>query len=656
MGRRRSDALSIYYELKAGIRMGRNIKKMNELVEDEDPFAFYAVGKIYEEGIKGIEPNAKKSKKYLDKAYPRLIIMANRGNEDAEAILRELDGKDESTSTPIPEKEKSPVKQGVAPVVVKEPVKPIAVKPVVLNPMEVFQPAIEELYSGKKLDHALKIIRKEVKKGNGYAYYLAGAILRYGIKDLPSNVLGSDEYFKRAFDILKDKQEKTAFRFIAALYRDGFGGVEIDNKKSILNFIHASNYGDAKSSVYLSKYYNQSHHFDIAKVAKYNNAANSQGASILQIEVGFGKAECESGRRDISINPFPTEQMDTLKNEVKQIDGSSSEAKDKLPDGSASDDEVTEVESIDEIDGLEVSSGAPVETFENDLTAVGVVHTDSIRLDIRDLDDDEVEEAESVIEETAILPSDTLIPEEEYIKPKFSEVVLIEELSEFIPDEVLSEEVEEELVKKVYALEVTREQVYEELKDNDEELAEVDAEVKAEKYLVKAIQSLHSEDSTIRESSIILAKKSARYGSIRALVFLGYAYEKGIVVTKKTDVASCYYELAIEKDSATANYRLGMMNINRDKAKALSHLRKAARLGNTSAMIEIGNLYYEGEMGLRNPQIAESFYRLAAEREDAYAFYNLSKIETLYGNQEKADEYLTKAHSLGYKDSSTVTI
>lgn len=655
MGRRRSDALSIYYELKAGVRMGRNIKKMNELVEDEDPFAYYAVGKIYEEGIKGIEPNAKKSKKYLDKAYPRLIIMANRGNEDAEAILRELDGTDEPASAPSQVAAKAPVKPVApkeAPVVpaVKETTQPIIAKPVVIDPMDIFQPAIEELYNGKKLDKALKLIRKEVKKNNGYASYLAGAILRYGIKGLDANVEGSDEYFKKAFDILKDKQEKTAFRFIAALYRDGFGGVEIDIKKSLLNFAHASNYGDAKSSIYLSKYYNQSHHFDAAKVSKYINAANSQGASLLQIEVGFGKAECVSKRRDITINPFPTEQMSTLKNEVKQIDDSTQDAKSSVVSNENQIEESAGIETLEEIEGLETRGDIEIETIENDIDAVGVVHADAIKLDFKDISDEET------VEEDVILPSDTLISEDEYIKPTFSEVVLMEELSEFIPEEVLNEDLEKEKDKRVYAFEVTRNQVYEELKDNDEELAEEDAEIKAEKYLVKAIQSLRSKNKEVHDASIILAKKSARYSSVRALVFLGYAYEKGIVVTKNLDVASCYYEMAIEKNSSTANYRLGMMNIGIDKAKALSHLRKAAKLGNTNAMVEIGNLYYEGEVGSRNPQIAERFYKLAADRADAYAFYNLYKIEMHYGNQEKADEYLVKAYSLGYKDSSTVSI
>lgn len=91
MNKNETEALDIYQEIMAKKHLGKNIKKLNDLADDEDPFAFYVIGKIYLIGLNDIPVNKRKAKKYFNKAYPKLVALADRGNEKAEAIVNSYD-------------------------------------------------------------------------------------------------------------------------------------------------------------------------------------------------------------------------------------------------------------------------------------------------------------------------------------------------------------------------------------------------------------------------------------------------------------------------------------------------------------------------------------------------------------------------------------
>ena len=68
-------------------------------------------------------------------------------------------------------------------------------------------------------------------------------------------------------------------------------------------------------------------------------------------------------------------------------------------------------------------------------------------------------------------------------------------------------------------------------------------------YLLNGIHMLKDTNEERKVDAIKVIKDSAKYGSVRALVLLGYLYEKGITVTQNNSVANEYYNLAIENGS-----------------------------------------------------------------------------------------------------------
>ena len=153
--------------------------------------------------------------------------------------------------------------------------------------------------------------------------------------------------------------------------------------------------------------------------------------------------------------------------------------------------------------------------------------------------------------------------------------------------------------------------------------------------------------------AIKVIKDSAKYGSVRALVLLGYLYEEGITVTQNNSVANEYYNLAIENGSLNAKYRQGLIELSDGKDIGLYKIREAAKQGLPQALNEMGNFYMKGRFGLKDFNKAYAFYRLAAERGDAKAYYNMSIIDRNLKHDDIADENYKKACELGYNSTDS---
>lgn len=624
---KRTAALDIYRSLMAGENFRRNVRRLNDMVDDDDPYALYAVGKIYQQGVKDIAPNKRLARKYLDKAYPRLVALANRGDEEAERIVAAYEEGDPIQEPEAPKPAlppaSAPIAPPPAPPKTEAPAHTLTVQtaPKTADPLLQFHLIVDCLLKGKKIDKALRLLRRSVKNGDGYCCYVAGAILRYGIYDIEPDEHRSDYYFKLAFELLKDKTEKTACRLVGALYRDGFGGVPVDTQMSLDCFARASSLGDVKSSLYLARYYEDPARHDLEASTRFYEIAAAQGSLAGIADIGDGKAP-DPGKRDITVDPVPAEAGEPEDAEVagSEIVIAAGSAKTESPiSETVSDETDTEKEPLTDVP--ETAGLAEEEYIAPEQTAVGAVHAEEIKLDLASVDE----------------PATAVAPEEEetVLAPEKIEYVVEEELTK-TPAEIL----DKTATPDIEAL--TAEVTADESEKNEEQ---------ADKYLLYGIHLLKEEKPERRIKAVEILKKAARLGSVRSLVLLGYLYEKGIVVRPEPEVSLLYYSLASERGSVTGSYRRGLRFLDTEPEVGLYSIRQAAKAGLATALNEIGTLYYLGERGLRAPDVAYRFFSLAAERGDATAYYNLSLIDSKRGDLALAAEHREKARQLGFEES-----
>ena len=582
MNKNETEALDIYQEIMAKKHLGKNIKKLNDLADDEDPFAFYVIGKIYLIGLNDIPVNKRKAKKYFNKAYPKLVALADRGNEKAEAIVNSYDTLFEDTKKEV-EKNKKAKKSEILPKSL-----------IVAKALEEIEDPVKYLLENKKLDRAIKKINSEIDKNNGYAYFIAGAIKRYGIKDVSVSISASNKLFAKAYKILNEYDEKLAYRMLACIYRDGFGKISKDEEKSLELFAKSSSLGDVKSSVYLAQYYELPEHLDITKSNIYWDIATSQGSTKAVQSLNDEKKDYD--HKDITIYPL----KEFKKEKHKKISEENKEA--------VSDEEI----------------------IERNHLFVGSVFSKTQKLDIKDVPD-ESENSNLNNKQLEVGTKEIENNSEKSLETKEETILLQDD-----KDNLVHEAAEENL-------DVLKKEVLVENKDDK----------KANIYLLNGIHMLKDTNEERKVDAIKVIKDSAKYGSVRALVLLGYLYEKGITVTQNNSVANEYYNLAIENGSLNAKYRQGLIELSDGKDIGLYKIREAAKQGLPQALNEMGNFYMNGRFGLKDFNKAYAFYRLAAERGDAKAYYNMSIIDRNLKHDDIADENYKKACELGYNSTDS---
>lgn len=619
MNKNETEALDIYQEIMAKKHLGKNIKKLNDLADDEDPFAFYVIGKIYLIGLNDIPVNKRKAKKYFNKAYPKLVALADRGNEKAEAIVNSYDTLFEDIKKEV-EKNKKAKKSEILPKSL-----------IVAKALEEIEDPVKYLLENKKLDRAIKKINSEIDKNNGYAYFIAGAIKRYGIKDVSVSISASNKLFAKAYKILNEYDEKLAYRMLACIYRDGFGKISKDEEKSLELFAKSSSLGDVKSSVYLAQYYELPEHLDITKSNIYWDIATSQGSTKAVQSLNDEKKDYD--HKDITIYPL----KEFKKEKHKKI---SEENKEDTPLESVAtvdDSEKVEAKEVDsnkietqDYDVPESKAVSDEEIIERNHLFVGSVFSKTQKLDIKDVPD-ESENSNLNNKQLEVGTKEIKNNSEKSLETKEKTILLQDD-----KDNLVHEAAEENL-------DVLKKEVLVENKDDK----------KANIYLLNGIHMLKDTNEERKVDAIKVIKDSAKYGSVRALVLLGYLYEKGITVTQNNSVANEYYNLAIENGSLNAKYRQGLIELSDGKDIGLYKIREAAKQGLPQALNEMGNFYMKGRFGLKDFNKAYAFYRLAAERGDAKAYYNMSIIDRNLKHDDIADENYKKACELGYNSTDS---
>ncbi len=152
-------------------------------------------------------------------------------------------------------------------------------------------------------------------------------------------------------------------------------------------------------------------------------------------------------------------------------------------------------------------------------------------------------------------------------------------------------------------------------------------------WLLKArATSTQTEKDTINYT-----KKAIKLGNSMAMFFLAEYYHNKDSYSQ----AIKYYKMAMEKDNYHAYFNYAVMaregeGMKKDAKLAKIMFRKAAKFGSYMALNEIGNLYaYEGNMSQ-----AEKYWRLAADKDVPFAWFNLGKLLYEENRVESITAYL----------------
>lgn len=183
--------------------------------------------------------------------------------------------------------------------------------------------------------------------------------------------------------------------------------------------------------------------------------------------------------------------------------------------------------------------------------------------------------------------------------------------------------------------------------------------IDCEQLTIKAIRLLDAPTSTRQDKldAIDLAKEASEQGSVRAAVLVGYLYEgDNALVHTDYEMAEKYYKMAIDKGSATALYRLGILYT--DKETPFYDIRKghemiiaSARKGYVWALMYIGDCFRQKVTDERNLELAYRYYCLAGERGLGLGYHFMSEIDSSRQQLSLAKDHERMAIDNGYDPS-----
>jgi TPR repeat protein len=190
--------------------------------------------------------------------------------------------------------------------------------------------------------------------------------------------------------------------------------------------------------------------------------------------------------------------------------------------------------------------------------------------------------------------------------------------------------------------------------------AAVSEEIDADSLLLKAIRILDNPASSEPDKldAVSLADIASEQGSLRAAVLMGYLHEgKNAVLKADFDSAKRYYDLAIERGSSSAEFRLGMLYTNAgtsfyNEDKGHSLILDSARNGYSYALNYLGDCFRAKVMDSRNLDVAYRYYALAGERGLGLAYHNMAEIDSSRQQLTLAKEHEQYANANGF-DSTT---
>jgi len=158
---------------------------------------------------------------------------------------------------------------------------------------------------------------------------------------------------------------------------------------------------------------------------------------------------------------------------------------------------------------------------------------------------------------------------------------------------------------------------------------------------------------------------SAKGGDLEAIRVLSFFYATGEGVEKDEEKGMQLLRFSAEHGDSESMYDLGIFLEMEDKddPESFQWFQKSAELGNTYAMLHIGNMYLLGDYETRvdpDPSKAEEWFRKAAAAGEDMAYWELGSLynpnqTTPEGypepDMEKAMEFFIKGAELGNSDS-----
>ena len=192
------------------------------------------------------------------------------------------------------------------------------------------------------------------------------------------------------------------------------------------------------------------------------------------------------------------------------------------------------------------------------------------------------------------------------------------------------------VVEQPTAEEVQEEQTVELASQEDKEAQRVVEDMdEGDQLLIKAIRLLDSPASTEsdKRKGVEYVKAASDLGVMRASVLLAYLYEgENSVVKRDLDAAKKYYEIAIARGSATAEYRLGLLYLSteptyNDEEKGHQLILSSARRGYPYALNYVGDSFRTKVSDPRNLDLAYRYYSLAGERGLGLSYHNMAEID-----------------------------
>ena len=188
------------------------------------------------------------------------------------------------------------------------------------------------------------------------------------------------------------------------------------------------------------------------------------------------------------------------------------------------------------------------------------------------------------------------------------------------------------------------------------DIDKIKSSVDGDLLLVKGIRLLDSPASNEADlqDGVTLINSAEAEGSLRASVLLGYLYEGNTsILNKDYDESKRHYEIAIGKGSAVAEYRLGLLYLNKDASfysqeRGHELIISSARHGYTYALNYLGDSFRIKVSNSKNLELAYRYYALAGERGLGIAYHKMAEIDASRQEFELAKVHEKYAFYHGY--------
>lgn len=153
------------------------------------------------------------------------------------------------------------------------------------------------------------------------------------------------------------------------------------------------------------------------------------------------------------------------------------------------------------------------------------------------------------------------------------------------------------------------------------------------------------------KKSFFWTKRAADNGNILAIYNTAMNYYLGRGVNKNIDKAKEYYLKAANKDDTDAQYSLGKILIDENNKEGIKFLEKAAENNDPLALFDLGLLYCDGDLVLKNINFCKNYWIKSAQLGNASANFNLGLLVINNKNEKnqirEAIDYFKKASELG---------